>query len=192
MLALDHLKLPRLILIEWTLTERRGDSFETFVEIFGEHERVSRLTSDINQWMRYLMGVYYFCSVAPIDLGIVMLLHEHNLLIRLGLSFLLLVVLLNAMFINHLQAQVINSAHGCHPLLNALMARKRMTVRLKLKVLAVIEKLTGPEIGLYCFDLFPFTNYAFALLIANVSSSLVMFIDLTESNISEEITKTFE
>ena len=148
-----------------------------------EHERVSRMVSEVNQWMRYLMGVYYFCSVGPIDMGIVLIMFEHNVKMRLVTGLILVIVIVNACFINWLQANVINGAHGCYPILNSMMARKPMSLRLKLKVLALIEKLTGPEIGFYCFDFFPFTNYAFAVLIANVSSSLMMFIELADMDL---------
>jgi hypothetical protein len=159
------------------------------MEVFKEHETVSRLTNDINRWMRYLMGVYYFCSVAPLDLGIVLMMSEHNLWLKLTIGLLLIVIIVNACYINHLQATVIKLAHGCYPTLNSMMANKPMSVRLKLKVLALIEKLTGPEIGMYCFDLFPFTNYAFALLIANMSSNLLMFIDVAKMDLSVSISQ---
>ena len=129
--------------------------------------------------MRYLMGVYYFCSVGPIDLGIVFIIIEHNIFVRLVSTVVLVLVLVNASYINYLQAMVIEGAHGCYPTLNSLMARKPMSVRLKLKVLSLIEKLSGPEIGFYCFDLFAFTNYAFAQLIGGCVSNLFLFMDMS-------------
>ena len=34
-------------------------------------------------------------------------------------------------------------------------------IKLKWKVITLIERLAGPTIGIYCFNLFPFTNYEF-------------------------------
>ena len=147
------------------------------------------MVKEINQWMRYLMGVYYFCSVGPADSGIVLMMYEHNTFLLLCIGLVLAVTVSNACYINALQAMVITGAHGFYPTLNSMMARKPMSVRLKLKVLSLIEKLSGPEIGFYCFDFFPFTNYAFALLIGNMSSNLLMFITLADMNLTQSISK---
>jgi len=48
--------------------------------------------------------------------------------------------------------------------------------KLKLNVLTLIERLAGPTIGIYCLDLFPFTNYQFSQYIAAASSLYILLL----------------
>ena len=54
---------------------------------------------------------------------------------------------------------IASSAKSMYPELNSLIARIKINTSLKLKTLPLIEKLSGPEIVLYCLDLFPYANY---------------------------------
>ena len=48
---------------------------------------------------------------------------------------------------------------------------------LKFNVLSLIERLAGPTIGIYCFDLFPFTNYEFYQYISAAISLYMLLLD---------------
>ncbi len=62
--------------------------------------------------------------------------------------------------------------------LNSIIATKRIDLRMKLKTIELIERLTGPEIGIYCYDLFPFSNYELYLYTANCVTNLFFFSSL--------------
>jgi hypothetical protein len=59
--------------------------------------------------------------------------------------------------------------------LNSLIARKRINLQIKLKIVDLNERLSGPIIGIYCFELFPFTNYEFYLFAANCVMNFILF-----------------
>jgi hypothetical protein len=44
----------------------------------------------------------------------------------------------------------------------------------RLKISAFIEKLCGPVIGYYCYDLFAFTNYEFYAFVAFVFFNYIL------------------
>jgi hypothetical protein len=89
-------------------------------------------------------------------------------------------------------ARLAYHAHKPYNYLNRLMAKKsimmiktmkrsigsnRMKItnemrdfKLKFNVLTLIERLAGPTIGIYCLDLFPFTNYEFYQYVVAASS----------------------
>jgi len=69
-------------------------------------------------------------------------------------------------------------AHRPYVRLYSILARKPATTMLNLKVLGLIEKLSGPIIGIYCQDFFPFTNYEFYLYISNVVQNFILLIGL--------------
>ncbi len=62
--------------------------------------------------------------------------------------------------------------------LNSIIARKSLKLKLKLKVCQLIEKLSGPVIGLYCYEFFPFTSYEVYLYVTNCVSNFILFMGL--------------
>ena len=65
--------------------------------------------------------------------------------------------------VNNLCASVSSAAHKSYPMMYSFLIRNntKIATKRKLKILAFIEKLSGPEIGIYCYDLFPMNNYEF-------------------------------
>ena len=102
--------------------------------------------------------------------------------------------------ITYTSARLAYHAHKPYNYLNRLMAEKsimfiktmkrsmkigstRMEItngmrdfKLKFNVLTLIERLAGPTIGIYCFDIFPFTNYEFYQYIVAASSLYILLL----------------
>ena len=57
-----------------------------------------------------------------------------------------------------------------------------MSIRKKLKFERFIERLSGPEIGFYCFNLFPINPYNFSDYVLDSMASYFLVIDLLEDN----------
>jgi hypothetical protein len=72
-------------------------------------------------------------------------------------------------------ASIPKSAIKPYVKLNSLIARKQINLQIKLKIVDLIERLSGPVIGIYCFELFPFTNYEFHLFAANCVKNFILF-----------------
>lgn len=82
------------------------------------------------------------------------------------------------LILNSTMSLIPNAAHQPYGKLNSLIAKKRIRLNHKLKVCALIERLSGPVIGLYCYELFPFTNYEFYLYVANCVKIFILFVGL--------------
>ena len=53
-----------------------------------------------------------------------------------------------------------------------------MSIKQRLKLLSFIEKLSGREIGFYCYDLFPMNNYEFYQYLYICGSNYFLFLSL--------------
>ena len=146
-----------------------------------EHDRCTRLTLDINSWMKDLLFPFYYLMVPGIDFAIMFVIYESNIVFRLVGGLLASLVVVNLFALSLLLSSVVTEAHKSYAFLNSMIVRKRLILRLKFKTLSLIERLSGPLIGIYCYDLFPFTNYEFYLFCVNCISNFFLFVGLLMS-----------
>ena len=71
--------------------------------------------------------------------------------------------------VNLLSSQISQSSHKPYNNLFKFLIQKRfpLSLRVKLKIVGLIEKLSGPDIGFYCWNLFPMNNYTFYEYVCN-------------------------
>ena len=60
----------------------------------------------------------------------------------------------------------------------SIIARKQFGSMTKLKVIPLAERLSGPILGIYCYDLFPFTNYEFYVFCVNCVLNFILLMGL--------------
>ena len=60
-----------------------------------------------------------------------------------------------------MSAWVNKGAHKSYPVLFSHLTQRYMPLWLRIKLMAFIERKSGPDIGFYCYDLFPMINYEF-------------------------------
>ena len=72
---------------------------------------------------------------------------------------------------------LINVGEKCKSLnqLYSLYTHKCSTIRDKIFVQLFIDRLSGPDIGFYCLDLFPMNNYEFTEYVMNFFVIYVLF-----------------
>ncbi len=56
-----------------------------------------------------------------------------------------------------------------------LIARKSVDIKIKIKVHQLIEKLSGPAIGYYCYEFFPLTTYQIYLYFCQLCNDFHTF-----------------
>ena len=136
-----------------------------------DHDKACRLTFQANSYIKYHLLIYYYLIVPALDLAIICILSESNIYIRNCIIFIVLIFIFNSYLMTFILSFIAREAHSSYSILNSMIARNRLPIRVRLKVLALIERLSGPVIGLYCYDLFPFTNYEFFLFVVNCVSN---------------------
>ena len=145
-----------------------------------EHDECCRMTLSMNAWVKNYLFVFYYLIVPIVDLAIMYLLNETNILFRLIILIFVFVGAFNVFVVNYLLCSVGREAHKSFPLIKSILTTKRIGLMTKLKVISLSERLSGPLIGFYCNDLFPFTNYEFYLFCVNCVSNFILFMGLFE------------
>ena len=138
------------------------------LQIIAEHNQICKLTHDINQLVKlFLFVLYYLVSptyMTAIKLGE----HAHLTLIAKFGNTILIGVLFGGTFTTNLMSSLISKASTL-PLkyLHRYMAENNLPLNQRLKTMEMIERLCGPDIGFYCYDLFPMNSYEFYKFVAN-------------------------
>ena len=88
---------------------------------------------------------------------------ESKVLAKINIMLQIILVALLIFIMNYLCASVTAAAHKSQSTLynTALNKGENIPLRIRTKIMRFIERLSGPEIGFYCFDLFPMTSYNF-------------------------------
>jgi len=137
------------------------------------------LTIKINYYFKYVIGSIYYVSIAALDMGIILLISENA---QMYLRFIALFALAEfgsiVFYLNLLCAKVCKAAHSPYPVLNSMIAQTRIASRIRLRVLSFIEKLSGPDIGFYCFESFPMNNFELMLYSTNCIAFFILIYGL--------------
>ncbi len=144
--------------------------------IINDHNFCCQISSRIDEKMKILIAIYYYVSVPFMGLLLIcVLLDEINANIR----FVLLVFLINSclvlLYLAYAMSLVPIAAISPYQRLNSIITRKTVNINLKLKVFQLIEKLSGPVIGFYCYEFFPFTNYEIYIYVVNCVMYFILF-----------------
>jgi hypothetical protein len=148
-----------------------------------EHNRITCLHVVNNQFMSKVLFVVYFFYTPALDVGIFLSIYSQMFLsakILLIIVTILLIVFLNLFSLN--TAMLCKAAHSPYKRINSFVVKqsqsKLIETRQNIKILNFIERLGGPEIAVYCLDLFPLNYYEFYLFIAAISVNFFLGIDL--------------
>ena len=148
------------------------------MKIIKEHDHCCKLTMDLNSWYKYLVLIYYYLIVPTIDFMLVYLIKEKNPLFRFPSLVVILVIVSNIFIVHFFLTSISRSAHSSYVHINSLIATYNFSRKVKFKSLNLIERLSGPVIGVYCYDFFPFTNFEFYMFINNCVLNFILFIGL--------------
>ena len=165
--------------IKWCLRSGRRKFVEDAIH---RHHLLVRLCADLNNMFRiWIFILYYIASPAIILFGNLALSKNIHPFLRKLMG--ILVILEFAVFIglNFLNSLIIKSAHRPRLLFYKYLSR-RLPLRHRMRIMAFIERLCGPNIGFYCLDLFPMNNYEFYLYITNCVSNYILFEGLFNFN----------
>jgi len=145
-----------------------------------DFNNINLTTDKINESFKIMAFIYYYLSVPALDLCIIVAILENEFLF-LCISALLATIGFIILFcVNYSFSSISREAHLLYKPLNSIFVRKSLNLQLKLKINAAIERLSGPVIGIYCYDLFPFTNYEFFLFVINCVSIFFLILNISK------------
>ena len=145
------------------------------LKIIAEHNQICKLTHDINKLVKLYIFIFYYLA-SPTLIAMVDLTEEpHLALIAKFINTILIVVIFGAIFVINLMSSRISKASTL-PLkyLHRYMAENNLPTKQRLKTMEIIERLCGPDIGFYCYDLFPMNSYEFYIYVSNCCKNYIL------------------
>jgi hypothetical protein len=146
------------------------------IDKIHKHDYYSKLTLDWNQHFKYILFIVYFLTTPLLNILIYFTLSEVNIYLRIFYGLLIFNFSYIVFIANYISSSLSSSAHDFTSDLYAFLSNKRVIIPVqhRLKICSFIEKLCGPVIGYYCYDFFPFTNYAFYQYTSIVSCNYIL------------------
>ena len=127
-----------------------------------EHHYWEIQTSRLNHFFRCMTFIIYYIGTLPTILFIYML-HHPDATRELKIPSLLIVISAYSIIfsMNAMSTWISKAAHKPLSLLFSYISTRniRFSTSDRLRVQAFIERLCGPAIGYYCYDLFPMNTY---------------------------------
>ena len=129
---------------------------------FKEHNFIEILNNNINHTFKHFIIILYFIATPGFEMVLFCVHDKRQTLIGKLFAASIFTSCFTAVFImTMISARISKAAHKSYPLLFSYMIRNRIPLQRKLKILSFIEKLSGPDIGFYCYNLFPMNSYEF-------------------------------
>ena len=152
-----------------------------------EHNSISKLTKELNEFFSLMIFILYYMA-SPTLMLLMYISHskETVLVTRFVAIFVFVIVLLVVTSLTLFSSLISQSAEKPRKHLYKCFAqrilKKSLTQKKRLKVMAFVEKLSGPDIGFYCWDLFAMNNNQFFFYVANCASSYFLILDIININ----------
>ena len=146
-----------------------------------EHNYVEILTKKDNQFFRMITFIIYYIATIGFQLFLFCSHHKESTLIgRFSTGFVFITCFWALLLMNAMSTGVIRSAHKSYSKLFSIITnnRIRMRFRQRWKLLSFMEKLSGPEIGFYCYNLFAMNSYEFYEYIYIAGSNYFLIMSL--------------
>jgi hypothetical protein len=154
----------------------RSRNLVLLMDVIHRHNHYSELTFEYNKLFKYALAIIYFLFTPIVNILIYMTTFEVNYLLRIFYALTAIVLSLLVFIANYISSSLSSSAHDFTFDLYSFLFNTRIiiSVQHRLKISAFIEKLCGPVIGYYCYNLFSFTNYEFYEFVSFVFSNYVL------------------
>ena len=147
------------------------------LEAITEHNTTSKMTKELNEFWGFCIFILYFLVTPPL----MMLLYlvrakDTNYYARFIVVAVFVLVFLVEFSTNLLSSLIRESAHKSNNVLYTFLFRVNVSTAQRMKIMGFIEKMSGPDIGFYCWDLFPMNNYEYYQYVANCASTYFLIL----------------
>jgi len=149
------------------------------IKAIKDHNRCSEIVNKFNKEVKFALFIIYFFATPAVDVLINLTIYKSiNVYMRIISGLLTIQVVFALYLFTYTASSLSKSAHDLISESYTFMARNVCNLSNKLKILAFIEKLNGPIIGFYCYDLFAFTTFEFYKYMIFTSSIYILLSNL--------------
>ena len=158
-------------------------AFKTFdnnllLKVMKEHNYIERMNKKLNYTYRYIIFILYYIATPGFEMVLYCVHDKRQTFIGKLFTAFIFTSCFTAVFImTMISAGISRASHKSYPILFSYLNRNRIQLRTKLKIMLFIEKLSGPDIGFYCYNLFPMNSYEFYQFIYICGVNYVLIIN---------------
>ena len=138
------------------------------LQIIDEYNHICKLIEDINQVYKLFIFILYYLA-NPSIMAMIKLGQQDNVtqIAKIFNAILIVVIFGGCFFANLFSSRVSKASILPLKYLHRFMTENQLPLKERLKTMEMIERLSGPDIGFYCYDLFPMNSYEFYIYVAN-------------------------
>ena len=155
-------------------------SYKSLISSIERHQLATQLTKQFNDFFSYILfSMYYFATPALQILIYLTHAKDTGFYPRFVFAFVFSVVF-RALFSSTLMCTMVSkAAHRSNKVLHRFILSPKLSFQRRLKIMAFIEKLSGPDIGYYCYNLFPMNYYELYKYISIIVLNYLLLLGLT-------------
>jgi len=170
-----HLKYQFIQIKDQIQKCAKSGNSRLLINAIHKHNYCSQYIQNFNKVYSLALFVIYFLATPAVDILAHLVIYKvTNVYMRIIYGSVCFQLVTALYVFTTIVSSLSSSAHNLTSDLYLFLVRKRCYLRNKLKIMAFIEKLCGPDIGIYCYDLFAFTTFEFYKYIAFVSSTYIL------------------
>ena len=152
------------------------------MDLIEEHNYFTKITADINKMFRLILFAFYYLGLTLILFSIYGSFHKKTAILAKivtipgaitgGIPYLI---------VTYFNKVVVEAAHKPYNLVFSYLCNtnsSKLPLVKRLKLLSFVERLSGPEIGFYCYDLFPMNSCEFYEMIMLSATNYLLLISL--------------
>ena len=137
-------------------------NFKHIFDAIIRHNIITKYTEDVNDMFKYIIFIFYYMVSPYINIIAFTVINKNtNFYIRLLKALVLIALIFMLFMLNYICASVTKTAHNSRLRLYRILTYRKLSVIQKIKVQAFVEKLSGPDIGFYCYKLFAMNKLEF-------------------------------
>ena len=163
----------------------KNHQYQSLHYVFNYHIITEKDVHQLNSEMRYYIYILYKVIKPTFNIFVFLSFSSDINLIPKIISSLITLLIASMMFMmNILCTSVLSIAHKPqYSLYNTVLSRNHnIPLKIRLKIMRFIERLSGPEIGFYCYDLFPMNSYNFTDYALDSIYSFLLIIKMLKNN----------
>ena len=142
-----------------------------------KHTIVSKNTMKLNDLFKYIIFSLHYIST-PSSYILMFMIHskDSNQWVRYWAAFTFVLIVIIIFSINLFCALFSRQAHSSIKHLYSFITKTKPALHNRIRIMNFIERLSGPDIGFYCLNLFPINNLEFFQYVVNCIAYYILFL----------------
>ena len=135
----------------------------------------------MNQFYSVVLFNLYYLFTPNIMIAIYLVIDSNtHIFLRMTMIGYAVLILTTVLSINLLSSRISHSSRKPMKYLFGYLIGNHLRINCRLKTMSFIERLSGPDIGFYCLDLFPMNSFEFYLYVVNSVKLYILISDLEQ------------